>query len=359
MDVLNSRSAESELGKSSARSRGDAAGITLSLSTPLDHSVHHADLAKRRKGFLGSRRMKIKLRRLRGNERTVDAPMLLFARQGDSLRGISQSASQSDADQWLKAWMLYLSLADSVGVYGAVHVDCGAVLLSQNAFLTPFPMLRISECRLCLCQNAKFKALQHVPSPVISRLCISLSMSYLVRTGLAVRHRHSRGRTYRQVDTEACVRACVRMHTHTHTHTHTAGPDGDSPRRVTRAWDSSLLFGRTLLDTVTMRDLHVSILVLAVGLALSLHCDMLAFDLIICLARPQGSWIFFLWAKPCRTCGHLHIMMSVIRSSCIWKYRLCFKCHLSGTFFPLCFTCSMHTHPFSETCHSSCYWFFF
>ena len=58
--------------------------------------------------------------------------MLLFARQGDSLRGISQSASQSDADQWLTAWMLYVWLADSVGVYGAVHVDCGAVLLSQN-----------------------------------------------------------------------------------------------------------------------------------------------------------------------------------------------------------------------------------
>ena len=33
VDVLDSRSAESELGKSSSRSRGDAAGITLSLST--------------------------------------------------------------------------------------------------------------------------------------------------------------------------------------------------------------------------------------------------------------------------------------------------------------------------------------
>ena len=32
-------------------------------------------------------------------------------------------------------------------------------------------------------------------------------MSYLVRTGLAVMHRHSRGRTYRQVDTEARTRA--------------------------------------------------------------------------------------------------------------------------------------------------------
>ena len=76
---------------------------------------------------------------------------------------------------------------------------------------------------------------------------------------------------------------------------HTPGPGGDS-RRVTRAWDSCLYFGRTLLDMVdmvTMCDLHVSIVVLAVGLAPSLHCDMLASDLIICLARPQGSWIFF------------------------------------------------------------------
>ena len=44
---------------------------------------------------------------------------------------------------------------------------------------------------------------------------------------------------------------------------------------------------------VTMCDLHVSIVVLAVGLAVSLHCDMLASNLIICLARPHGSWIFF------------------------------------------------------------------
>ena len=65
--------------------------------------------------------------------------MLLFARQGDSLRGISQSASQSDADQWLKAGMFYLWLADSVGVYCAVHVDCGAVLLSQNGLPDSIP----------------------------------------------------------------------------------------------------------------------------------------------------------------------------------------------------------------------------
>ena len=81
MDVLDSRWVQCELGKSSSRSRGDATGITLPLSTPLDPKVHHADLAWRRKSFLGGRRMKIKLRRLHGNERTVDAPMLLFARQ--------------------------------------------------------------------------------------------------------------------------------------------------------------------------------------------------------------------------------------------------------------------------------------
>ena len=84
---------------------------------------------------------------------------------------------------------------------------------------------------------------------------------------------------------------------HTCAQKHTPGPGGDLPRRVTRAWDSCLFVGRTLLDMVTMCDLHVSIVVLIIGLALSLHCDMLASDLIICLARPHGSWIFF-FAKP-------------------------------------------------------------
>ena len=74
---------------------------------------------------------------------------------------------------------------------------------------------------------------------------------------------------------------------------HTPGPGGDLPRRVTRAWDSCLFFGRTLLDMVTMCDVHVSIVVLAAGLALSLHCDLLASNLIICLPWPHGSWIFF------------------------------------------------------------------
>ena len=71
---------------------------------------------------------------------------------------------------------------------------------------------------------------------------------------------------------------------------------GGSQELGTRAY----FFGRTLLDMVTMCDVHVSIVVLAAGLALSLHCDLLASDLIICLAWPHESWGFFL-AKPCRT----------------------------------------------------------
>ena len=126
MDSLTRDGHRVSLGSLAQDLRGDAAGITLPLSTPLDPNVHHADLTKRRKGFLEGRRMKIKLRRLHGNERTVDAPMLLFARQGGSLHGISQSASQRDADQWLKSWMLYLWLADSVGAYGAVRWCCPA-----------------------------------------------------------------------------------------------------------------------------------------------------------------------------------------------------------------------------------------
>ena len=63
---------------------------------------------------------------------------------------------------------------------------------------------------------------------------------------------------------------------------------GGSQELGTRAY-----FGRTLLDMVTMCDVHVSIVVLAAGLALSLHCDLLASNLIICLAWPHGSWVFF------------------------------------------------------------------
>ena len=315
-----------------------------------------------------------------------------------------------------------------------VELSCSA----RMAFLTPFSMLRISECWLCLCQNAKFEALQHAPSLVISWLCTSLSMSYLVRTGLAARHRHSCGRTYRQVPAghrSVCACACAHTHTHTHTHTHphththtrlaqawfwrrllasaghiwagssclfwlnlarlggdydswcrrydggmcyllevslmslvvlairlalffmvthtcarvqkhTPDPGGDSPRRVTRAWDSCLFFGRTLLDMVMMCDVHVSIVVLAAGLALSLHCDLLASYLIICLSWPHGSWIFF-WRNLVRRGGDLHLLMSVIWRSCAWKYQLsCFKCHLPGTLFSLSFTCSMHTPLF-------------
>ena len=62
---------------------------------------------------------------------------------------------------------------------------------------------------------------------------------------------------------------------------------------------------------VTMCDVHVSIVVLAAGLALSLHCDLLASNLIICLSWPHGSWIFF-WRNLVGRGGDLHLVMSVI-----------------------------------------------
>ena len=64
---------------------------------------------------------------------------------------------------------------------------------------------------------------------------------------------------------------------------------------------------------VTMCDLHVSIVLLAIGLALSLHCDMFASDLIICLAWPHVSWIFFFfWQNLVGRGGDLHLVMSVM-----------------------------------------------
>ena len=171
MDVLDSRWVQSELGKSSSRSRGDRCNrdnaatfhAIGSQSSPCGFGLEEEGLSWRSAYEDPAAKTAWK----RKNSSCLDA---LDCSSGDSLRAISQSASQSDADQWLKAWMLCLWLADSVGVYGAVHVT-GIVVLScsaRMAFLTPFSMLRISECRLCLCQNAKFEALQHAPSLVIS-----------------------------------------------------------------------------------------------------------------------------------------------------------------------------------------------
>ena len=62
---------------------------------------------------------------------------------------------------------------------------------------------------------------------------------------------------------------------------------------------------------MTICELHVSIVVLAVGLALSLHYDMLASDLIICLAQPHESCFLFRQNLVGHG-GDLHLMMSVI-----------------------------------------------
>ena len=87
LDVLDSRSAEGEQGKSCSRSRGDAAATTLSLSTLLDPNVHDADLVQRIKGFLGGRRMKIKLRRLHGNGENSRCSDALVYSSGLSVAG--------------------------------------------------------------------------------------------------------------------------------------------------------------------------------------------------------------------------------------------------------------------------------
>ena len=102
-----------------------------------------------------------------------------------------------------------------------------------------------------------------------------------------------------------------------------------------------------------MCDLHVSIVVLAVGLALSLHCDKLAFDLIICLAWPHGSWIFFFLTKPCRTWWRTAPRdVSDMKKLCMEVSFVVLQVPFTWDFiyyiyiYSLCFTCSMHTHPF-------------
>ena len=129
-------------------------------------------------------------------------------------------------------------------------------------------------------------------------------MSYLELKCLAARHtqswakrqigwqRHRREHTQTCKHTHTHTHTHTRAHAHTHarTHTHTPGPGGDLPRRSTRACSSCLFFGRTSLDMVVMCDSHVSIIVLAVHVVLSLLCDLLASGLIVWLAWPQKSW---------------------------------------------------------------------
>ena len=92
--------------------------------------------------------MKIKLRRLHGNERTVHAPMLLFARQVIRC-GVSLSAkvllkatliSGSRLGCFTYGWLTLLEFM--VQFMWIVELSCSA----RMAFLTPFSMLRISEC---------------------------------------------------------------------------------------------------------------------------------------------------------------------------------------------------------------------
>ena len=89
--------------------------------------------------------MKIKLRRLHGNERTLHTPMLLFARQVIRC-GVS-------AKVLLKATLIigsrlgcftygWLTLLEFMVQFMWIVLSCSA----RMAFLTPFPMLRISEC---------------------------------------------------------------------------------------------------------------------------------------------------------------------------------------------------------------------
>ena len=90
--------------------------------------------------------MKIKLRRLQGNERTVDAPMLLFARQvircGVSAKVLLKATliSGSRLGCFTYGWLTLLGFV--VQFMWIVELSCSA----RMAFLTPFSILRISEC---------------------------------------------------------------------------------------------------------------------------------------------------------------------------------------------------------------------
>ena len=102
--------------------------------------------------------------------------------------------------------------------------------------LTPF--LLLLECRLCLYQDDKFRALQHSLSPD-NQLCAILCQGLTWKRFLAVRytqswanrptggftstppHTHTHTRTHAHTHMHACAHTHTHTLTHTHTHTHT------------------------------------------------------------------------------------------------------------------------------------------
>ena len=98
-----------------------------------------------------------------------------------------------------------------------------------------------------------------------------------------------------------------------------------------------------------MCDVHVSIAALAAGSALSLHCDLLASNLIICLAWPHGSWVFVFGET-------LSDVVAICISWCQWYERVVHGsigcCASSAIYLGLYFHCPSHaacTHtPFQK-----------
>ena len=162
VSLLDSRWAQNELGKSSSRSRGDAAWVNAVAFHPIGSQGSPCRFGLEEEGLswkLVYENQAAKTPWKRKNSWCSDA---LVCTSGWFVAEDQPNCFSSDTDPWFKAWMLYwCGLADSVGVNGAVHVDCGsAVLLSQIlVFLTPFPMLRISECWLDL--HARMPSLKH------------------------------------------------------------------------------------------------------------------------------------------------------------------------------------------------------
>ena len=126
------------------------------------------------------------------------------------------SVSQGLDALLMAGWLCWSSWCSSCGLWCCpalpewpswLHSQCCGY---QNADYVHARMPSLKHCSM------------HAPSLVISWLCASLSMPYLVRTGLAARHRHSRGRTFRQVPAGHRSK-CACTHTHTHIVTHTLG----------------------------------------------------------------------------------------------------------------------------------------
>ena len=149
MNVLDSRWVQSELGKSSSRSRGDANRDNAATFHAIGSQSSPCGFGLEEEGLSWRSAYEDQAEKTAWKRKNSSCSDALVCSSGDSLRGISQSAhvllkatliSGSRLGCFTYGWLTLLEFM--VQFMWIVVLSCSA----RMASLTPFSMLRISEC---------------------------------------------------------------------------------------------------------------------------------------------------------------------------------------------------------------------